>query len=118
MADEAVQAVPGQENLTYTLKQYMTYANTLQEKARQLSRAGQSASHDTLDWPHAYEIIFCSDSLTWSAHQVELALWSCHHSTRLGLTPKPSLLGKRGRETELESHEHQPTKKTRSSTSP
>lgn len=52
MADEAVLAVPGQENLTYTLKQYMTYANTLQEKARQLSRAGQSASHNTLDWSH------------------------------------------------------------------
>lgn len=41
MADEAAQAVPGLETLTYTLKQYMTYANTLQEKARQLSKAGQ-----------------------------------------------------------------------------
>ena len=40
MADESLQAVSGMGKLTYTLKQYITYASTLQEKARQLSKTG------------------------------------------------------------------------------
>lgn len=97
MADESAQAVPGLERLTYTLKQYMTYANTLQEKATQLSK---------------------TDSVAWSAHQVELALWSCHHSARLQPTPQPSVLGKRGREMASEDHGELSAKKTRPSNSP
>ena len=40
MADEAVLAVPGMDRLTYTLKQYLSYASALQEKAKQLSESG------------------------------------------------------------------------------
>ena len=40
MADESLQTLPGMGKLTYTLKQYITYASTLQEKARQLSKTG------------------------------------------------------------------------------
>ena len=42
MADEsALSVVPSLGKLTYSLKQYLTYAKLLQEKARQLSREGQ-----------------------------------------------------------------------------
>lgn len=40
MADEAALAVPGLGKLTYTLKQYLTYASALQEKASQLTKSG------------------------------------------------------------------------------
>jgi hypothetical protein len=96
MADESLQAVSGMGKPTYTLKQYITYANTLQERARQLSKTGGSV---------------------WTAHQVELALWSCHHSTRVQLTPTHPVLRKRGRKTEDEDQGDPPiiTKKTRHS---
>ena len=48
MADEPAQAVPGLEKLNYSLKQYMAYATALQQKARQLSRMGQSVGGFTM----------------------------------------------------------------------
>ena len=41
MSDESVQAIPGIGKLTYTFKQYLTYATALQEKAKQLTTSGQ-----------------------------------------------------------------------------
>ena len=41
MSDESVQAIPGIGKLTYTFKQYLTYATALQEKAKQLTTLGK-----------------------------------------------------------------------------
>ncbi|XP_003382942.1 PREDICTED: uncharacterized protein LOC100634549 [Amphimedon queenslandica] len=63
MSDESTQSVPGIGPLNYSLKQYLDYAEALQEKARDLGKS-------------------------WDAHKVELALWSHHFAMKL----KPELL--------------------------
>ena len=45
MADEAVLSVPGFPTLSYTARQYLTFASALQEKAKQLSSLGTSVQY-------------------------------------------------------------------------
>lgn len=63
MSDESTLSIPNIGKLDYSLKQYLMYAETLKEKAEGLGKG-------------------------WTAHQVELALWSYHFANQL----KPDLL--------------------------
>lgn len=63
MADESAQSVQDLGRLDYSLKQYLIYADVLQDRAKELGPS-------------------------WTAHQVELSLWSYHFAVKL----KPELL--------------------------
>lgn len=97
MADEAVLSVPNLGKLDYTQKHYMAFASKIQEKAREVSTLGMYVNACVAQkrvWLYSTFLFhFFSDGYRrWSAHDVELALWSFHFAKKL----QPELLDDEG----------------------
>ena len=82
MADEAAASVvPSLGKLTYSLKQYLTYARLLQEKASRLNRGGQ---HHTLTvLPYTVESLI-EDTSQWTLRRT---LFCVEEASVLSMVP-------------------------------
>lgn len=69
MADECLMAIPEIEGIDYTAKEYLKYVNHIQQAVDRLNKTA-------------------NDSIKWSPHKVELAIWTHYIVSEL----KPELL--------------------------
>lgn len=62
MADECLLAIPDIEGIDYTTKEYLKFASHIKSVADRLNKAVKESNRP--------------ESVTWSPHKVELALWT------------------------------------------
>lgn len=83
MADECLMAIPDIEGIDYTTKEYLKFATHISSVADRLNKESQASQR--------------TDSVVWSPHKVELALWTHYvvseHKPDLLSSKFPTLLG-------------------------